>query len=437
MLVNQAAERMFGYDAEELLGQPFENLLASSSQIEDPFFSEQSRIELAGKQTTIEQHLTGRRKDSTEFPIDISLHRIESEQDELVLENIIDATERQRAELARANQSAIERLMLVGQLSGGVAHEIRTPLSVIRNDMDASEVVGELRQRAPSVAILIVTAYADMNHTLAAIRQGIDDYLVKPVELETLRSRLTSLAEFYRVKRQIRITQQRLVQSERLAAIGQMVTGLAHESRNALQRARSCLDLLELDLQGQSEQLDMTQRIREALGDLQRNYEEVRNYAAPIVLQLKPVDCVQILQRAFQDLKEEFPSSQHRLVVHNSSTPVLMQADEFRLLQVFRNILENAMVASNNDSAIEAYFRNRVIDGRNFQEIVFQDSGEGMDESTLSQLFEPFYTTKQSGTGLGMAICKRIIESHGGRIVANSVKDKGSTIALMLPLHCR
>ncbi len=300
-------------------------------------------------------------------------------------------------------------------------------------DMDASEVVGELRQRAPSVAILIITGYADMNHAITAIRQGIDDYLVKPVEPETLRSRLIALAELFRVKRQIKLTQQKLVQSERLAAIGQMVTGLAHESRNALQRARSCLDLLELDLQGKTEQLDMTQRIREALGDLQRNYEEVRNYAAPIVLQLQQVDCIQILQRAFQDLKEEFPRSEHRLSIPNATTPISLQADEFRLLQVFRNILENAMAATPNDSPIEVRFQNRIVEGRSFEVIAFHDSGEGMDESTLSQIFEPFYTTKQSGTGLGMAICKRIVESHGGRIIANGEKGKGSTITVMLP----
>ncbi len=304
-------------------------------------------------------------------------------------------------------------------------------------DMDASEVITELRQRAPSAAILMITGYADMNHTIESIRQGIDDYLVKPVEPETLRSRLRALAEHYRVKRQFRITQQKLVQSERLAAIGQMVTGLAHESRNALQRARSCLDLLELDQIGHSEQLDMTQRIRDALGDLQRIYEEVRHYAAPIVLQIQRVDCVQLLQRAFDDLLLEFPSSRQTLVVSPSTPSALLCADEFRLMQVFRNLLENAMAASADDGTIEVCFKNQTVCKRGALEIALKDSGAGMDESTLNQIFEPFFTTKQTGTGLGMAICKRIIESHGGTIVATSEKGNGTTIVVTLPVQGR
>jgi signal transduction histidine kinase len=276
-----------------------------------------------------------------------------------------------------------------------------------------------------------------MDHTIASIRQGIDDYLVKPVEPETLRSRLNSLAEMYRIKRQMRFTQQKLVQSERLAAIGQMVTGLAHESRNALQRARSCLDLLELDLQEHAEQLDLTQRIRDALNDLQRNYEEVRNYAAPINLQRKPVDCSVLVKRAFQDLRDEFPKSEHKLLIHGPTTSVSVEADEFRLMQVFRNILENAMAASNAGSVIEISFLKKEIEGKSFQEIDICDSGDGMDKETLERFFEPFFTTKQTGTGLGMAICKRIVESHGGRIEAYSDKGRGTTIAVLLPIRSR
>jgi signal transduction histidine kinase len=197
------------------------------------------------------------------------------------------------------------------------------------------------------------------------------------------------------------------------------------------------LDLLELDLRGQSEQLDMTQRIREALGDLQRIYEEVRNYAAPIVLQLHQVDCLQLLQRAYDDLKQEFPSSKHKLVVRPQTPSVLLQADEFRLLQVFRNLLENAMAASTNDGTIDVSFQCQTVNGRTMQEITFQDSGDGMDSVTLSQIFEPFFTTKQSGTGLGMAICKRIIESHGGTIIAKSKKGNGATIVVTLPVQGR
>ncbi|MEO9590203.1 hypothetical protein [Rhodopirellula bahusiensis] len=78
------------------------------------------------------------------------------------------------------------------------------------------------------------------------------------------------------------------IQGERLAAVLQMVSGLAHESRNALQRAHSCLDLLQLDLVDQSDLMTLTEQIRGALTDIQQNYEEVRDYAALIVLKRRP-----------------------------------------------------------------------------------------------------------------------------------------------------
>ncbi|MGI9471204.1 MAG: response regulator, partial [Rubripirellula sp.] len=77
-------------------------------------------------------------------------------------------------------------------------------------DGDASDVIAELREKAPHSAILIVTGHADMDSTLEAIRQGVDDYLIKPVEPDTLRSRLSSLAELYKVRQELRASESRM-----------------------------------------------------------------------------------------------------------------------------------------------------------------------------------------------------------------------------------
>jgi PAS domain S-box-containing protein len=228
--------------------------------------------------------------------------------------------------------------------------------------------------------------------------------------------------------------ERRLVQSERLAAIGQMVTGLAHESRNALQRARGCLDLLELDLEGQPEQLNLIQRIRRALGDLQRNYEEVRQYAAPITLEKVNVDLAEIIQSSFDDLCAEFDSNRATLSIRREGYRSV-RVDSHRMRQLFRNILENAIAASSNlPAGIEATLSTTRVDGTPMLQCEIRDLGEGMERETLTRVFEPFYTTKQSGTGLGMAICKRIIEAHEGTIQARSNPGEGTTITIRLPV---
>ncbi len=414
-------------------------------------------------------------------------------------------------------------------------------------DMDANELIQLLREAAPHAAILIVTGHADMDSTIEAIRQGVDDYLIKPLEPETLRNRLGSLAELYRVRRELRKSESRMrvlvehlpagavyvdhgrlftnraveaytgygsdeistvddwfrvlcgdqqqqcrehyeliraegfcntcllpirrkdgvcrtleiagyrydhheiwlvidatelqdaqrqvVQSERLAAIGQMVTGLAHESRNALQRARGCLDLLELDLEGQSEQLDLTGRIRRSLNDLQRNYEEVRNYAAPITLDHTDVNLAGLVRRVFEDLRVEFNGVDHQIRVVSQPHLGSIRADEHRLSQALRNVLENAIAASTGAASIDVSVKHLERDGRAAQEIKIKDAGEGMDAETIARIFEPFHTTKQSGTGLGMAICKRIVDAHHGQVEAHSERGRGALITITLPVE--
>lgn len=225
------------------------------------------------------------------------------------------------------------------------------------------------------------------------------------------------------------------VPKERLAAIGEMVTGLAHESRNALQRARGCLDLLELDLEEGSEQIDLTKRIRRSLEDLERNYEEVRNYAAPILLNKVYYSLGKLLEETFDDLKFEGNEvGNHQLTIDVRPGTEDNYVDKHRMKQVFRNILENAMAASEPESEIAASVETIEIEGQKWQRLEILDSGSGMAPDIVSRVFDPFFTTKQSGTGLGLAICRRIIDAHAGQISASNVTGKGVCIRIELPL---
>jgi signal transduction histidine kinase len=120
--------------------------------------------------------------------------------------------------------------------------------------------------------------------------------------------------------------QKQLLQAERLAAIGQMVTGLAHESRNALQRAQACLDMLSLDLQDQKEQLDLARRATTALQDLHRLYEEVRGYAAPIHLEFRECDLAAIWHKEWENLAAARKGKQIELVDFSRFTATVLRS---------------------------------------------------------------------------------------------------------------
>ena len=246
------------------------------------------------------------------------------------------------------------------------------------------------------------------------------------------------MTERHQVESDLRTAQQRLIQSERLTAIGQMMTGLAHESRNALQRSRACLDMLELDLQSSPDQHDLVKRTRSALVELQVLYEEVRSYAAPIQLERSRQSIQELCEETWLNLREQWQSRHIDLVASCDACPPV-SCDKQRICQVLRNIFENSLAVSPNGSSIFVDCRTIQRDQSSFAQISVTDQGPGLNDEQRLRMFEPFYTTKTRGTGLGMAICHRIIDSHGGRIFVGTRKESddektGAVIVVELPV---
>jgi PAS domain S-box-containing protein len=227
--------------------------------------------------------------------------------------------------------------------------------------------------------------------------------------------------------------QKQLMQSERLAAIGQMVTGLAHESRNALQRAQACLDMLSLDLQDNKEQLDLARRATTALQDLHRLYEEVRGYAAPIHLEFRECDLATIWHKEWENLTAARKGKLIELVDAADSQHLTCEVDVHRIEQVMRNLLENAIYACGGAGTIIVSCKEAQCGSDPGVMITIEDDGCGMTQEVAEQIFEPFFTTKQKGTGLGMAIVHRIMSAHGGSVMARPRQQGGSQIVLLFP----
>jgi PAS domain S-box-containing protein len=227
--------------------------------------------------------------------------------------------------------------------------------------------------------------------------------------------------------------QARALQSERLAAIGQMVTGLAHESRNALQRAQACLEMLAIADQGRPRSLDLISRVQRAQDDLYRLFEDVRSYAAPIRLDRVPLDPVEVWREVWADLE---PQRLGRDATIRESIPEdrpTFSVDRFRLGQVFRNLFDNALAACHDPVEIDIHFELVDDHGREAARISIRDNGPGFDPEFAANLFEPFYTTKTKGTGLGLAIARRIVEAHGGRIEAGATGASGAEVIITIP----
>jgi two-component system sensor kinase FixL len=232
---------------------------------------------------------------------------------------------------------------------------------------------------------------------------------------------------------ELKLAQQRALQHERLAAIGQMVTGLAHESRNALQRTQACLEMLALKVTDRPEALDLIRRAQQAQDHLHHLYEDVRTYAAPIRLEAGRFDLPSVWREAWSYLGPSIESNSAELTEAIDADETKCWLDPFRLVQVFRNILENALAAGTPPVRIAIRCSNGSIEGRDALRVSIRDNGPGLTAEQADRIFEPFYTTKARGTGLGMAICRRIVEAHGGRIGVGPTGTPGAEILLTLP----
>jgi two-component system sensor histidine kinase HydH len=228
---------------------------------------------------------------------------------------------------------------------------------------------------------------------------------------------------FWRMSQRLEEGQRRMEEQRRLMALGEMSAVLAHEIRNPLASLKGHAQLLVERLPGDSNEQRKASRVVDEATRLEALTADLLDFARSGPMDLRPVDPGALLRGAAADLATP-------IGVDSQGTSGRWPLDERRFRYVvLANILRNAVDVSPADRPAQA---GTTLENGNLVFTV-RDFGPGIPEGCEERIFDPFLTTRTTGTGLGLAVARRIVEAHGGRIEARNAADGGAVFRIVLP----
>ncbi len=286
------------------------------------------------------------------------------------------------------------------EISEAFAESIRKPTETFQKEIQVESEAGE-------------------NHTLQLTRLSIVDREDKFV------GTLLMMQDLSQVKK----LEEDLRRSERLAALGKMAAGVAHELRNPLSSIKGlALVLRSRFLEENSDRETATILVQE-VERLNRSISELLDYARPQQLKKVNFDIDKLLNKAVSLMRIDAETAGVELRTNFEESLPTVNGDEDKLTQVLLNLLLNGIQAMEGGGTLDVHAgaTDRKI------EIVVTDSGCGISEKDLGRVFDPYFTTKPDGTGLGMAMSAKIIEEHGGEIRLQSKAEQGTSVIIEIP----
>jgi two-component system sensor histidine kinase HydH len=251
-----------------------------------------------------------------------------------------------------------------------------------------------------------------------------------PLKDET--GREMGLVLLLRDLREIRDLQEKVRRSERLASLGRLAAGVAHEIRNPLSSIRGFAQYFMRRLKGQEEEQGYASIMVKEVDRLNRVISELLDFARPKKPHREPQALEEIIDYSLKLLQSEF--SQLKIKVEKSFEPDLpnVEVDRDQISQAFLNLLLNSLESMEGEGKIKVSLKK--ISQPPALEVAIMDTGRGIAREDLGKVFEPFFSTKRKGSGLGLAIVHQIVENHGGDIAVDSQEGMGTTFRITLPL---
>ncbi|HJZ85484.1 MAG TPA: response regulator [Polyangia bacterium] len=320
--------------------------------------------------------------------------------------------------------------------------------------MSGLDVLGRVRTLKLDLEVIIITGYASLDSAIAALRCGAYDYLVKPFsDLMEVAAKVRRAAEKAHLEREnlrlsadlrarnqlleqtlaeLRQTQKQAIAAARLAALGEAAGRLGHELQHPLASLTARLQLLRAEMSGH---VKAGPALDAALGDTSRVEQvlgEFLDFARPRPPQFAPCELASLVRATLSEFEPQLAERAVRLEAALPAAPLEAEIDAPRVRQVMRNLVRNALEALPQGPGGLIRVEARAAEGS--IEILVIDSGAGIAPEALIHIGTPFFTTKPRGTGLGLALSRRIAEEHRGRLeIGNRIGSSGASARLVLP----
>ncbi|HUP64300.1 MAG TPA: ATP-binding protein [Thermoanaerobaculia bacterium] len=221
--------------------------------------------------------------------------------------------------------------------------------------------------------------------------------------------------------------------NEVMSTVGQLIVGVAHEVRNPIFGISATLDAFEASFAVDDDARQFLEVLRGEIGRLSDLMQELLDYGKPASLEFHEGSLSEVVEQAVRVCAKTGERNRIEIVnrVPRDLPPVPM--DRRKLLQVFQNLIDNAIQFSKPEGGVEVHAATIERSGADWVAVSVADSGPGFPEGDLPRIFEPFFTKRRGGTGLGLSIVQRIVDEHGGRIEATNRAEGGALMTVFLP----
>jgi len=325
------------------------------------------------------------------------------------------------------------------------------PVEVIVSDvkmpgMDGIALLKIIKSRYPVCQIILLTGQANANDGVSGIKEGAFDYLSKPISLEHLIVKINQAKEtIYRRREKEKeetfkeTIKQKMIATERLASLGTLAAGVAHEINNPLAIINEAcgwmttiLSKVEMkDIPRKSDLDNALKKIDNSVIRARQITHQLLQFARKPDCRISDVNIDVLIDETIQLVKKEISLKNIQISVQKPSLLASIGSDPGQIRQIFLNLLTNAIHACQDKGTITIM----IYPESNGVKADVKDSGTGIPEENLNKIFEPFYTTKSpgEGTGLGLFVIKGIVEQLKGTISLYSKYGEGTVVSIFLP----